>query len=117
MKWFKRPPDFKIRENYLHRWWLIPRNRVCNIYLHHMMESDDNRALHDHPWHSLSIILKGKFLEITEDNKSSWRKRGQVVFRRATLAHRLELLPGEEAWTLFITGPKIREWGFHCLLE
>ena len=26
--------------------------------------------------------------------------------------HRVELEPGIHAWTLFIPGPKLREWGF-----
>lgn len=40
---------------------------------------------------------------------------GDVVYRGARFAHRL-YLPGEikEAWTLFITGPRIRTWGFYC---
>jgi hypothetical protein len=33
--------------------------------------------------------------------------------RRARTAHRLELINGP-CVTLFVTGPKIREWGFHC---
>lgn len=28
-------------------------------------------------------------------------------------AHRIELVDGP-CWTLFITGPRYREWGFHC---
>ena len=30
---------------YLRRWWLIPRNRIFNVYLHHFMRSDDDRVL------------------------------------------------------------------------
>jgi hypothetical protein len=26
----------------------------------------------------------------------------------------LEILPGERAVSLFMTGPKVREWGFAC---
>jgi hypothetical protein len=26
--------------------------------------------------------------------------------------HRIELEPGIEPWTLFVPGPKLREWGF-----
>lgn len=35
------------------------------------------------------------------------------VFRTAKFAHRLELVQGP-VWTIFITGPRIREWGFYC---
>ncbi|MBP3955459.1 hypothetical protein J8F10_09210 [Gemmata sp. G18] len=117
---FYREPDFYIggRDNpYLLRWWVIPRNRLFNIYLHKFLRDDDDRALHDHPWISLSVILKGGYIEHTTDGVSV-RFAGGIVFRRATHAHRLELLREDgravPAWTLFITGPKIREWGFHC---
>lgn len=66
-KWFERiswdrAPDFVIGRTgdpYMERWWLIPRNRFFNIYLHRFWRSDDDRALHDHPWVNLSILLKG----------------------------------------------------------
>jgi hypothetical protein len=41
-----------------------------------------------------------------------WRGRGAIVRRRATSLHRLVLPAGREAWSLFMMGPKIREWGF-----
>ncbi|MDN5849106.1 MAG: hypothetical protein L0H63_05630, partial [Nitrococcus sp.] len=34
--------------------------------------------------------------------------------RRARSAHRLALIDAEPVITLFITGPRVREWGFHC---
>ena len=117
---FHREPDFIIGGSegpYLLRWWVIPRNRFFNIYLHKFLRDDDDRALHDHPWLSLSIILRGGYVEHTADIVSR-REAGSVVFRRAKHAHRIELLrdAGQPlpAWTIFITGPKIREWGFHC---
>jgi len=115
-----RPPDFIIggKDNpYILRWWIIPRNRFFNIYLHHILRSDDERALHDHPWWNLSIVLKGGYEEVTP-HKTLWRRPGSVVLRKATATHRLVLpIRGggiRFAWTLFITGPKIRDWGFHC---
>lgn len=127
-------PDMYIggREDpYLLRWYLIPRNRFFNIYLHKFMRDDDDRALHDHPWPSLSIILKGGYIEwiFTKPELGAHskqigitRRRGQFIFRPAHHAHRIELLREMQgnwrkscpAWTLFITGPRIREWGFHC---
>lgn len=112
----KRPPDFIIggADNpYMRRWFLIRRNRLCNIYLHNIRRSDDDRALHDHPWVSMSFCLKGAMHEMTPDGVRLVT-RGDVVFRRAKSAHRLILGGGVECWTLFITGPTIRSWGFHC---
>jgi hypothetical protein len=118
---FKRPPDFIVgtaEYPYLLRWWVIPRNKWFNIYLHKFIRSDDDRALHDHRAHNLSIILRGGYFEYFAKGPHPHIPRhrgvGYVVFRRAATAHRIELLPGQVAWTLFVTGPHIREWGFHC---
>jgi hypothetical protein len=124
-------PHFVIgnpAQPYLLRWFLVPRNRFFNVYLHCILRDDDDRALHDHPWFNISIILRGSYREVMPDKKSistphmriaempqvsKERGIGSIVFRRATAAHRLEVARGP-VWTLFITGPRIREWGFHC---
>lgn len=110
------PPDFVIGppdDPYLRRWWLIPRNEGCNVYLHEILRSDDDRALHDHPWPNTSMLLDGRYVEHTPDG-STLREAGWIGSRQAGDAHRLEILPGERAVSLFITGPKVREWGFLC---
>jgi hypothetical protein len=113
-----RPPDFVIGDDYLRRWWVLPRNDFANVYLHEFRRSDDDRAMHDHPWASTSVLLFGRYLEHTPDG-SFWRDKGDVVTRAADARHRIELLSfgsGEAvpAVSLFITGPAVREWGFAC---
>jgi hypothetical protein len=121
-----RRPDFVIGppdDPYMRRWWVIPRNRWFNIYLHQMLHDDDDRALHDHPWWNVSVILRGGYLEIIRDVwegravgvRHYQRKPGHLVVRSPLLAHRL-VLNGEkaESWSLFVTGPRLREWGFWC---
>lgn len=121
-KWPSLKP-FVIGEDdnpYLLRWYIIPRNRWFNIYLHHFRRSDDDRALHDHPWVNLSILLSGPYLEHTLSGavklREPWRPWAfwRVTFRRAVNAHRIELIDGKPVWTLFLTGPKQRTWGFLC---
>ncbi len=116
----RRPPDFIVGDGavpYLRRWWLIPRNRFFNIYLHQFLRSDDDRALHDHPWINASILLRGCYVEHTIEaggiNRRTLRRAGDWKLRTGSSAHRLELINGE-CWTLFITGCRYREWGFHC---
>lgn len=115
-----RPADVSIggeRDPYLRRWWVIPRNPLFNIYLHQFLRDDDDRALHDHPWFSLSLVLAGRLREHTIDRGGIHRRRelaaGTWRLRSAWFAHRLEL-PAGDCWTLFITGPVLRRWGFHC---
>ena len=116
-----RDPDVVIgghERPYLFRWYLIPRNRFLNVYLHYFLRSDDDRALHDHPWANMSILLDGSYMEHQIDaggiHRKQLRKAGSWYLRLSgKIAHRIELHKGP-VWTLFITGPRYREWGFHC---
>lgn len=131
----RRTPNYIIgppHDIYLRRWWLTPRNRVLNVYLHHFTRGDDDRALHDHPWPFLSLMLRGEYLALTANGVSptayarmppaeresntrrSHRLAGSLGVYRARHSHRVELIDGRTCWTLVITGPKIREWGFWC---
>lgn len=114
--------DFVIRptsgEAYLRRWFVIPRNRFFNVYLHHVLRSDDDRALHDHPWPSVSIMLWGDLGEVYKHKTGEAFRTihpRQIIWRGARFAHRL-VLPEQSAGaiTIFITGPKVRSWGFWC---
>lgn len=116
-----KQPDFIIGgadDPYLHRWHLLPRNPLLNIYIHRFRRSDDDRALHDHPWANCSILLRGSYTEHTIAaggvHHRQILKAGAVRLRlTGRLAHRIELHAGS-CWTLFITGPRYRRWGFHC---
>lgn len=141
---YNRPPDFIIggtSSPYLLRWYLTPWSRydrrnpplwaqitkrlLPNIYLHHFLRSDDDRALHDHPWFNASILLKGGYYEHTRKGERILRTAGSLIFRSPWTAHRVELfrVPYErdaalwfelDCWTLFMTSPRVREWGFLC---
>ena len=125
MTWYtriaeSRPPSFVIRhgeEPYLQRWHLIRRNPFFNIYLHRFDANDEDRALHDHPWLNVSILLSGAYIEHSIRaggvHRAVERRTGAVKFRLPWAAHRIELIT-RPTWTLFITGPVIRTWGFHC---
>lgn len=117
----KRSPDVVIgghSKPYMWRWYVIPRNPVFNIYLHLFWRSDDDRALHDHPWVNFSWLLTNTYTEhrISDGgiNLKIQRYAGDWVFRSTgKIAHRIELTDGP-CFTLFITGPRYRQWGFHC---
>lgn len=109
-----RAPDVVIGENYLERWHVVPRNEDMNVYLHRFSRSDDDRALHDHPWDNTTYVLSGGYIEHKDDGEAVWRFEGSIVQRHARAAHRIELIKKQPVISLFVTGPKIREWGFHC---
>lgn len=120
----RRRPDFEVTGDsgasvYLRRWWLLPRNDWFNVYLHQML-LDDEAVLHDHPYASLSLVLTDGLCEIYAERPEAGDlyvrlrtlSRGQMVWRSSRFAHRL--IVREPAWTLFVTGPRVREWGFWC---
>ena len=115
----RRPPDVVIGapgDPYMRRWWLIPRNPILNVYLHEICR-DDADVPHDHPWPSLSFLIRGRLGEwFAVPNGQCHReiRRWRPVWRGSRFAHRLVLPGRESAWTIFITGPRLREWGFLC---
>lgn len=128
--------DFVIKPDgetvYLERWYTIPRNRWFNIYLHHFKRSDQDFALHDHPWLfniSLPIGDCGYLEEVFVGDSDYFDDplvtkfvavpAGDFKFRFGRAPHRVQLchdLDGNEleAWTIFMTGPVVRDWGFYC---
>lgn len=144
-----REPDRIIGpkdDPYIWRWWVTPwsnyerdeakrtlrdklKSWLFHVYLHRVWRSDDDRALHDHPWFNISIVLRGGYYEhmplypvpylqgYDRRERRVWRGPGSIVFRRASALHRLEIQKGapHATWTLFVTGPRVREWGFACL--
>lgn len=121
----KQNPYFHL-EGYMERYWLYPFNeKGTNIRIHHILRSDDDRHLHDHPWPSTSIILKGGYFEILPIDQNQdptlddehrvriWRGPGDVVTRAANSRHALELPEGQTAWSMFIMGEYEQKWGFY----
>jgi len=121
----QRAPDFIIGgedDPYLLRWFVLPRNPVFNLYLHEFRRSDDDRALHDHPYlFNCSVIVEGWYFEHA-GGRIRLRRPGEVKFRWGRSPHRVELLPGVSpskngfvpCTTFFFTGPRVRQWGFYC---
>ncbi len=103
---------------YLLRWFVIPQNRWCNIYLHRFLHSDDP-VPHDHPWSFISVVLsRVGYLDVDEHGGRHLRRRGSIAWRPATWRHHVALhrSGGHEipATTIIVTGPRRRHWGFWC---
>ncbi len=113
-----RDPDFVVAptgEPYLLRWHLL-KTPLGGIYVHLFLKSDDDRAPHDHPWPSVSLILDGSYVEQTGRRGVAYYRRyyaGDLLWRRAKFTHRIEVDEHRPVVTLFLVGPRLREWGFH----
>lgn len=110
---FKEILDRESHEPYLHRYSMFCFRPFARVCLHHFLRSDID-GLHDHPWPLQNYILTGGYWEVTEEGRF-WRGPGYHAIRPANFFHRIELDPekaGGETWTLFLMGPKEKEWGF-----
>jgi len=102
---------------YLRRWTLV-ETPWFKLMLHHILRSDADRELHDHPYDFTSLILWGGYLEHLEPPAGSelnvfrWREVGTLVRHQAEDLHRIELPAGCTAWTLVFCGRRRRTWGF-----
>ena len=111
-------------EPLLTRYYLFLKDRKTfpfNVFLHKFHKGDPG-DLHDHPWPYFTLNLKGGYYEwipgsLDKDGRwnceiRKWRGPGHFRFCSSNSYHRIELHPGITPWTLFMPGPKTREWGF-----
>ncbi len=80
----------------------------------HQFHIGDLGDLHDHPWPSFSWILQTGYTEYLPDG-AYIRNPGYFGIRKATDCHRVRLWNGTggNVWTIFGTGIRHRDWGFH----
>lgn len=111
--WFRRVHIGRGDQDvYLQR-FIFLRTPWGAVYLHRFFRGDEDACHHDHPWHFISIILKGGYWEETPTGRT-WIRPGSVRFCPATHRHRVILAeprPGN-VWTLILTSNKVRSWGF-----
>lgn len=117
--------DRENSEPYLHRYYLLSTRWLAPIFpklsyrivLHNCVQSDAD-GLHDHPWNWWSKILSGGYWEHVPGGGSIWRAPdGGWRKRTGEDFHRLVLdsdhhLGDEETWSLFVMGPRYKDWGF-----
>lgn len=118
---------------YLIRYILI-QTPLFSIYVHKLVRSDYERALHDHPWDFISLILKNGYSEEVERfarfdtvdgsplhvpqpyRMIHKNKAGQLLFRKGEHRHRVIIEDlSKPGWTLVLTGRRKRKWGFWVL--
>lgn len=104
-------PD-RTESPYLQR-FAIYRGKRVGLYLHNFVDRDQDTEMHDHPWHALSLILCGSYIE------RRLRSGLEVTERRVSLFNWLrpdrfhmisEAQPG--TWSLMIRFRRVKGWGF-----
>lgn len=119
--------DRQSSEPYLIRYYYKNYRPLGRIVIHNILRSDID-GLHDHPWDAQTYILAGGYWENSIKDadtnsdgtlnikvKKDWRAPGHFGSFSSDHFHKLELdqkKAGESTWTLFMMGPKTKEWGF-----
>lgn len=109
------PPVLKWRERlglpecpYVIRWRF--ETRRFSLRIHHWLGPDDDRAFHDHPWNFVTFVVKGGYVDV---NPAGSDHVHAPAIRYRSAYHRHTVHPcGGGAWTIVLTGPRIRAWGF-----
>jgi hypothetical protein len=96
------------------------------LYLHQFVRGDEDRELHDHPWHFWSWVIAGEYVEVLSHDcprgdylsfvggkpqlvHTDRRPRWSIRYRTAHHSHRVET---SGCWTICLCSHKVRSWGF-----
>ncbi|CAI8832788.1 Signal peptidase I [Pseudomonas sp. IT-P2] len=130
-------------EMYMGRWWLLnPYSRITHkprfwwcpwsFRIHHILRPDEDRDLHDHPWHARTIILRGWYREqrletpdlptgmpMVREPSDEPAETTSIIRRPGDTArllhgeyHRIDEVSEGGVFTLFITSKWRGDWGF-----
>jgi hypothetical protein len=94
--------------------WTLLWTPWFTIYLHRLVALKMHPQCHDHPWGFIAVLLKGGYWEF-HDGLWEWKRPGSVLIRPAEWSH--NVVTDENmgvSWSMIITGPKRREWGFQA---
>lgn len=93
---------------YAYRW--VANFGLFSIRVHQWIRSDDKRYFHDHPWHFITLVLRGGYTDVSPTGRDVLTA-GSFRYRRAEHQHYVDVPPGG-ALTLLITTAPLRNWGF-----
>lgn len=124
-----RTPYFHL-PGYMDRYWLfnrysdigsynvIPRRfpKLPSIRIHHILRADVAEHLHDHPWNARTMILKGWYKEVKENENmflaQYMREAGDTATINFGEYHHISEVSEGGVWTLFFTWEYMGTWGF-----
>jgi hypothetical protein len=101
----------------MRRFYVVGSGDTYGIMLHHFVSDEEAHTFHDHPWRwGVSVMLWGGYfeerLERDDRQRTRWVAPGRLNFLRGDRFHRVALGGGRPAWTLFVHGPRAKQWGF-----
>ena len=122
-----KTPYFHLK-GYMDRWWLfnpygedrsLPEEErhtakypwFRSYRIHYILREDLARDKHNHPWPARTVILRGWYVEERGDDVF-FRQEGDTATLTPDTFHNITHVSDGGVWTLFITGPYKKDWGF-----
>jgi hypothetical protein len=126
--WKLELPEYDNPETlYFTRYRLI-ETPWFGVFLHKFEGPDPRPTLHDHPWNSLSITLRGGFSERVPVDQivpiveldcysgdyvpTTELRVSRIKYRSCYYLHSIRRLMRVPTWTLFFVGRRQRTWGY-----
>lgn len=119
----RKPIRFIQRDDspYMERYY-IGRAFGRTYYLHRFVGADGDKEVHDHPWDSFSIVLKGAYIEermLHFSLANNWDSKYHIICAptlnviKANDFHRITSVT-PNTWTLFVHKERVpnKGWGF-----
>lgn len=97
-------PEAPYMHRYILNLWLF------SIRIHVWHRSDDKRHMHNHAFDFITMVLKGSYTDVTEDERDVL-SIGSIRVRKAGHLHFVGW-PKDPTITLLLCGPKKQNWGF-----
>lgn len=119
--------EIRNRSGVLHfERWRVLSLPWLRLYVHRIHRADEDQHLHSHPWHFLSLILRGCYTAVWKTGpeekgvRLAYARPGRLLFMRAEWFHRViwtprpagPLQPEKPVWTLVLAWGRRREWGY-----
>ncbi len=115
--------EIRSRTGKLHfQRWRVLWTPWFSIFVHRILEKDQDKHCHDHPWSFFSLILWGHYFQLRFTSADGHSQNQDLQLRRRSLFtwertpaegvfHKIYEVP-TPTWSLILAGPSRRVWGY-----
>lgn len=122
MKLFSKVKEIVSKTGELHfERWAVIETKWFSWYLHRIHKADQDH-LHSHPWHFVSVILKGSYRELVQKSPEEYsnfklKSPGAVAFTNRRWFHKIECVLKKPVYTMvFVWGGNFEGDKWHYLV-
>lgn len=111
MKLFQKVKEIRSKEGelYFQRFAIFEIQNFASLYIHKIYKADKDKHLHTHPWNFASVILKGSYVEQTDD-AFRLKSPGTFSFAGRHFFHKIWEIKSGPVISLFFVYGKYKPW-------